>query len=154
MPAPKLPTQELENGPIEEWEVTSVTKRSRHSSAPSPFNKIPYTIFKKCHSLVPALLDIFNLCWSQSVIPKDWKLAAIKLIGKEAAEKDPSQPANFRSIALTSCVGKLFTSILKNRWLEYMLGNNYLDRSIQKAFMTATPGCTEHHSKLGTILLS
>ena len=36
MPAPKLPTQELENGPIEEWEVTSVTKRSRHSSAPSP----------------------------------------------------------------------------------------------------------------------
>ena len=86
------------------------------------------------------------------MIPKDWKLAAIKLIGKEAAEKDPSQPANFRPIALTSCVGKLFTSTLKNRWLEYMLGNKYLDRSIQKSFMTATPGCTEHHSKLGTIL--
>lgn len=33
-----------------------------------------------------------------------------------------------------------------------MLGNGYLDRSIQKAFMSATPGCTEHHSKLATIL--
>ena len=44
----------------------------------------------------------------------------------------------------------------KGRWREGnggdMLGNKYLDRSIQKAFMTATPGCTEHHSKLGTIL--
>ena len=75
------------------------------------------------------------------------------MIGKEAAKSDPSRPANFRSIAaLTSCVGKLFTSIMKNRWLEYMLGNNYLDRSVQKAFMTATPRCTGHHSKLGAIL--
>ena len=152
MPTPRPPIEELETGPIEEWEIISVIKRSRHSSSPSPFNQIPYIIFKKCRSLVPALLNIFNCCWSQSVIPKDWKVAAIKLIGKEAAKNDPSQPANFRPIALTSCIGKLFTSILKNRWLEFMLGNKYLDRSVQKAFMTATPGCTEHHSKLGAIL--
>ena len=74
------------------------------------------------------------------------------LIGKSAATKDATTPSNFRPIALTSCTGKLFTTILKNRWLEHMLDNGYLNRSIQKAFMTATPGCTEHNSKLATIL--
>ena len=33
-----------------------------------------------------------------------------------------------------------------------MLGNGYLDRSVQKAFMSATPGCIEHHAKLAAIL--
>ena len=42
-------------------------------------------IFKKCPSLVPALLDIFNCCWTESVVPKDWKVAAIKMIGKAFA---------------------------------------------------------------------
>ena len=78
-----------------------------------------------------------------------WKLAAIRLIGKPAAEADPSLPSNFRPIALTSCVGKLFST---NRWLSYTLSNKYFDRSVQKAFMPATAGCTEHHLKLNTIL--
>jgi len=33
-----------------------------------------------------------------------------------------------------------------------MTENGFLDRSIQKAFMSATPGCVEHHCKLATIL--
>ena len=85
-------------------------------------------------------------------MPKAWKSAAITLIGKEAAVKDPSSPANFRPIALTSCIGKIFTSVLKNRLLQYMIDNKYLDRTVQKGFMPATPGCTEHHSKLARIL--
>ena len=49
-------------------------------------------------------------------------------------------------------MGKLFTTILRNRWLSYMTTNGYLDSSVQKAFMKATPGCTEHQSKLAAIL--
>ena len=33
-----------------------------------------------------------------------------------------------------------------------MVENKFLDRSIQKAFVSATPGCVEHHCKLGAIL--
>lgn len=33
-----------------------------------------------------------------------------------------------------------------------MLTNEYFDKSTQKAFMPTTPGCTEHHMKLATIL--
>ena len=109
-------------------------------------------IFKRCPSLRMALVDLFNYCWAQPEIPSQWKFAVIKLIGKSSAADDPTSPSNFRPIALTSCVGKLFTTILRNRWLSYMTTNGYLDKSVQKAFMKATPGCIEHQSKLAAIL--
>ena len=65
-----------------------------------------HVIFKQCPALLPALHDLFKSCWSQSVVPAQWKVAAVKLIGKATAEEDPSVPSNFRPIALTSCVGK------------------------------------------------
>ena len=86
------------------------------------------------------------------IVPKVWKHAHVKLIGNPSATSDPSSPTNFRPIALTPCVGKLFSTIIRNRLLKFMLANRYLDRSIQKAFMPATPGCAEHHLKLSTIL--
>ena len=87
-----------------------------------------------------------------STVPSQWKTASVKLIGKQAAQDDPTLPSNFRPIALTSCVGKLFTTILCRRWLSFMLSNKYLDKGIQKAFMPRTPGCIEHHLKLATVL--
>ena len=78
---------------------------------------------------------------------QQWKQGVLKLL-KKTAENDPSSPSNFRPIALTSCVGKLFTSIFKNKWMDYMVSNKYLNTSIQKAFMDGVPGCTEHHVKL------
>ena len=99
-----------------------------------------------------ALHDLFNCCWSQSAVPSQWKIAAVNLIAKQAAAQDPKSPTNFRPIASTSCVRKLFTTILRNKWLSFMLSNGYLDRSVQKAFMPKTPGCVEHHLKLAEIL--
>ena len=90
--------------------------------------------------------------WQTSTVPQAWKTATIRLIAKGSAKDDPSSPSNFRPMALTSCIGKIFTSILKSRWFTYMLENEYLNLSIQKAFMRATPGCTEHHLKLASIL--
>ncbi len=152
MPTPKLPTVEFDEDFILPEEVETVVNRSKAASSPSPFDQVPYQIFKRCSSLNAALLGLFNYCWSTSTIPSAWKTAEIKLIDKSSVTEDPQTTANLRPIALTSCIGKLFTTLLKNRWLEFMLENGYLDRSIQKAFMSATPGCTEHHSKLATIL--
>ena len=100
-----------------------------------------------------ALFDLCNLCWQTSTVPQAWKTVTIRLIAKGSAKDDPSSPSNFRPIALTSCIGKIFTSILKSRWSTYMLENEYLNPSIQKAFMRETPGCTEHHLKLASILI-
>ena len=73
-------------------------------------------------------------------------------IGKGSTADDPVNPGNFRPIALTPCISKIFTTPLRNRWLKYMIVNGYLDSSLQKAFMPTVPGCTEHHLKLSSIM--
>ena len=151
-PPPIIPTVEFNCEEITAQEISAAIRKSKVKSAPCPFDGVPYRVFKNCPVLVVALQDLFNSCWVQSVVPAQWKTASMKLIGKQTARDDPTIPTNFRPIALTSCVGKLFTSILCNRWLSFMLANNYLDRSIQQAFMPKTPGCIEHHLKLATVL--
>ena len=81
-----------------------------------------------------------------------WKEGVIRLIPKASARENPTDPGNFRPIALTSCVGKLFTSLLKNRWLKFMISNGYLDTSVQKAFIPGVPGCLEQYEKLSAII--
>ena len=113
-------------------EISRAVKRSRSKSTPSPVDGILYALFKKCPALLVALHNIFNFCWATSKVPSVWKLATV-LIGKSLARSDPSSPSNFKPIALTSCVGKLFSTIVRNRLPKYMLTNKYLDKSIQKA---------------------
>ena len=105
-------------------------------------------MLKKCPSLLATLTELYNSCWVSATVPTSWKQGIVRLIPKEAALSKPEVPGNFRPIALTSCVGKVFTSILKNRWLEYMLANQFLNTNIQKAFMRNIPGCTEQFYKL------
>ena len=152
LPTSSPPEVELDCSPFSLNEVARVVKRMKTQSAPSPFDRVGYVVFKRCLSLLPVLVQLFNACWDQSIIPQEWKCAAIKLIPKGSVVEDPTNPANFRPIALTACIGKLFTTLLRNRWLRYMISNKYLDPSLQKAFMPTVPGCTEHHLKLSSVL--
>ena len=133
-------------------EISRAIKKAKSQSAPSPFDRIQYTVYKKCPSLMLALHSLFNMCWESSSMPQLWKTAAIKLIPKGTAVEDPTQPSNFRPISLTPSTGKLFTTILRDRWLSFMIQNKFLDQSIQKAFMPSTPGCIENHLKLMSVL--
>ena len=152
MPKPPPPTVPMVTSNFTAEEVESIIAKAKSASSPSPVDQIPYTVLKKCPSLMPALLHLYNGCWSAQVVPEAWKVGIIHLLGKKKAEEDPSQPSNFRPIALTSCVGKVFTSLLKQRWLSYMTENKYLNTSVQKAFIDGVPGCTEHHLKLLSII--
>ena len=148
MPEPPLPTVPMVTSEFTEEEVRHIILKSKSASTPSPADQVPYVVLKKCPSLIPALLHIFNSCWGLQRVPEAWKVGVIRLLGKKKAEDDPSKPNNFRPIALTSCIGKVFTSLLKQRWMSYMVGNNYLNTAVQKAFVDGVPGCTEHHLKL------
>ena len=150
MPSPPPTTVEFNCGEITMEEISVAVRKSKTKSAPCPLDGISYVVFKRCPALLTALFNLFNTCWAQSVVPVQWKIASVKLLGKQAAGDDPSLPSNFRPIALTSCVGKLFTTILRNRWLAFMVTNRYLDRSVQKA--SKTPGCIEDHLKLATVI--
>ena len=80
--------------------------------------------------------------------PQLWKTGVIRLFAKPAASKDPHDPSLFRPIALTPCIGKIYTSMLKDRWCQFMLENKFFDTSIQKAFLPGICGTEEHQYKL------
>ena len=138
--------------PITPEELSRVIKKCRSSSAPSPLDRISYLVLKRCSSLHPALLHLFNRVIIEGTVPSAWKLAVVKLIPKGAAEEDPSAPGNFRPIALTPSISKLLSGILKGRWLRHMRANKYLNPNLQKAFLPTIPGVTEHQAKLASII--
>ena len=152
LPDAPAPQQEFDESPITEEQLLAAIKKSRSQSSPSPLDQVTYLVSKRCPCLVPVLVDLFNCCWQEGTIPIGWKQGVIRLIPKAAATESPQEPSNFRPIAMTSCVGKLFTTVLKNRWLSFMVSNGYLDTSVQKAFLPNIPGCLEQYEKLSAVI--
>jgi hypothetical protein len=93
MSQPHHPTVPMDTDPFTLEEVEAVISRTRPNSSPSPLDQVPYTVLKRCRSLMPALLHLYNTCWSNQVAPQVWKVGTIQLIGKSKAKQDPSQPS-------------------------------------------------------------
>ena len=95
------------------------------------------------------MATLFNKLLEKGLSPACWGSARIKLIYKMG---DPSDPANFCPIALTSVVGKVFHKIISLRLEEYLRRNKVIDASVQKGFITGLPGVFEHVYSLSAIL--
>ena len=101
---PNCPEKSFDIRLISYEEVYKKIRSTRNHSAPSPLDGIPYIVLKKCQSLIPALLNLFNNCWLSCTVPRQWKVGVIRLIPKSSATESPSDPINFRPIALTPCI--------------------------------------------------
>lgn len=64
------------------------------------------------------LLKLYNRIWQERAFPNSWRQATIIPFPKPG--KDGSQPGNYRPIALTSCMCKLFERMINTR-LVYVL---------------------------------
>ena len=73
--------------------------------------------------LVKPLTKLFNLILCSQYYPSDWCKGRIISIHKKG---DASQPENYRGITLTSCLGKLFNSVLNNRLCQFLESNKIL----------------------------
>ena len=65
---------------------------------------------------------------------------------------DTGEPSNFRPIALTSCVGKVFHQILSDRIGKFLIGNGYIDVKTLKAFIGGLSGCEDHNLVMGEVI--
>ncbi|UYV63018.1 hypothetical protein LAZ67_2002859 [Cordylochernes scorpioides] len=63
------------------------------------------------------LRNLFNKILGTSQVPQQWTRTIIHPIFKNG---DPDNPSNYRGISLISNLSKLFTSILKTRWNDWM----------------------------------
>ena len=78
-----------------------------------------YRILKECSvELAPVFCKLFNLCLEKETLPDIWKLSAISPLPKTA---NPKCSNDFRPIALTSVVMKIFEQIIKSRLLSHIV---------------------------------
>ncbi|GBM97133.1 putative RNA-directed DNA polymerase from transposon BS [Araneus ventricosus] len=104
-----------------------------HDSSPGP-DKISYSMIK--HLSIASqnrILDLYNRIWREHYFPTLWQQAIIIPLLKPG--KDPTNPSNYRPIALTSCLCKLFERMINKRLIYYMEAKNHLHSS-QSGFRT------------------
>ena len=59
------------------------------------------------------LLDLYNRMWLENYLPPDWKISKIIPILKP--NKNPNEKSSYRPISLTSCLSKVFESMVNNK---------------------------------------
>ena len=74
-------------------------------------------------ALLPSLVILFNLVRRHAFIPTQWKKSRITMLFKKG---DKTSIDNYRGIAVTSIVGKLFGKIMNSRLVKEVEENNIL----------------------------
>ena len=146
---PEIYNVAFDMSPITPKIVRKILKGTNKSSSPGE-DCITYCHLWKLPSTHHYLATLFSkiLLHSHSA-PPQWCSGIMKLIYKTGSSDDPK---NFRPIALTSWVGKLFHKILTIRLETFLLHNHLIDPSIQKGFLRNCPGTYEHIFALNCIL--
>ena len=67
--------------------------------------------------MIAIYTTLFNLILCSGKTPDEWSIGMIKPIFKQKGSSDDLD--NYRSITILSCLGKLFTSIINNKLVEY-----------------------------------
>ncbi|GBM79393.1 RNA-directed DNA polymerase from mobile element jockey [Araneus ventricosus] len=73
------------------------------------------------------LLYLYNRIWKEHYFPTFWQQATIIPLLKPG--KDPTNPSNYRPIALTCCLCKLLEKMINCRLVYYLETNNFIHPS-------------------------
>ena len=114
--------------------------RRKRNGAAAGLNSLTYVPYKCCLSILETLHAIVKKIWRTRDIPDDWATAFIILLSKT---ENLDNPADFRPIAITNTVGKIFFSVVSNRLQEFFIVNRFISNT-QKGFLSGVPGCLEH----------
>ena len=147
IPVPVI--KDFDMSPIRPRDVRNTLHSKRATSAPGD-DGILNGHMKHLDATHHFLATLFSKLLLKTPEPWDgWGDSRICLIHKQG---DTSDPSNFRPIALTSTVGKLFHQILANRMSQFLVLNGLIDSSTQKAFLSGISGCQDHNLIMQEIL--
>ena len=109
-------------------ELNKAAKRMRTKGAAGP-DKITPAFIKAFGPVArDELLEMFNLSWRQGACPQLWRNATIIPLLK--AGKPASEIGSYRPISLTSCIAKIFETLIASR-LVHIAESRGLLRSTQ-----------------------
>ncbi|CAB3379847.1 Hypothetical predicted protein [Cloeon dipterum] len=107
-------------------EVSALLHVLDAKSAAGP-DGIPAVLLKSCaETICPSLAHIFNLSLQTRDLPADWKCAAVTPIPKEGNKNEFN---NYRTISVTSLVGKLLEKHVRNQLAAFFERKNSLPDS-------------------------
>jgi hypothetical protein len=149
MPSPDIDF-EFDTSPITPRLIKQTLQKCSSSSSPGP-DGITYVHLRNLPCTHKFLATLFNKILQSPEIapPISWFQAEIILIPKN---DDPSDPSNFRPIAMTSVIPKLLHKILARKLEFYLLENNIINSRLQKGFLAGINGCMEHIFSICSIL--
>ncbi len=102
---------------ITDSEIYDMIKKMRNGKSPGPDAIINEIIKTGKFFIVPLLKKIFNLIIEVGYFPQSWRKGYMVNILKAGSPVDPN---NYRGITLSSCVGKLFSSIMNARLVNFL----------------------------------
>ena len=140
--------QEFDARPFKPRDVKQMLANSNKKSAPGP-DGVSYSVLSKLEGCHHILATLFTKVLIMGAPPPSWGESVVKLIHKKG---DSSEPTNFRMIALFGCIGKTFHLLLNHRLTSYLLKNNLIDPTMQKAFLPGINDCIEHNIAMEEII--
>ena len=111
------------NHEISTTEIHNTIKQLKNNKSPGPDLVINEMIKAASDSIVPSLYYLFNKILSSSIYPESWTLGQIIPIFKSGV---PTDPANYRGITTSNCIGKLFANIINKRITEHLTRFNII----------------------------
>ena len=127
---------ELDN-PITRAEIIEEISKLKNNKAVC-FDRITNEILKAGKLVIAKpLLNLFNSILSSTLYPSDWKIDILTPLHKSG---DKSEPNNYRGLAVSSCLGKLFNKILQRR-LDKFCNKNSLISDLQGSGRVGSRTC-------------
>ena len=110
----------------DEDEVRKLLKELKVDKSPGPDGIHPLLLSKLADSLAGPLSRLYNLTFTLSSIPEEWKLGRICAIHKKG---DTRLASNYRPVSLTSVIGKVGERIIRKRVMHHLSVNRLLTQN-------------------------
>ena len=111
---------------FEENEILQAISKIKVNKTPGPDKISPRILKEAKKELTKPLSILFNKSLRTGKVPNEWKLANVTPIFKKG---DKSQAQNYRPISLTSVVGKLMESLIRDKTVTFLENNNIINDS-------------------------
>ena len=125
--APDPPPQPLSNPIpsiiISARKVRRVLRSLKTNKASGPDGILPRFLKEFADELAPVLCRLFHLILISCTYPSSWKHALVQPVPKKG---DRSNSSNYRPIALTLTVAKVFETLLNSHFIKHLESNNIL----------------------------
>jgi Reverse transcriptase (RNA-dependent DNA polymerase) len=134
--------------PISKEEVEHAIKRLQSGKATGPDSVPPELILNGGPTMIAALHTLFTAIWDATTVPDEWLMAHIIPVYKRSGARDDT--LNYRPIALTSIVAKLYESVICSRLTAYIEQNKLIGD--EQGGFRAKRGCMDHIFTLQEII--